>query len=457
MRARLALRILLLTAPLTGLVWLLQTTGHVREIDRSIAQTLRGRMTAATLARCERAPRTWPRGPLPPVPRDPGPLLYAYGLDLRSANPAAPLLSPPLQAELAAVEVGEAVGEWTGDAARTVVVRTTAAGPCTFVALTRRTPHGRGVGRGLLLALAMGLAVAAVAWLAGGDAAGRIHRLARAVARTHRDPDAPLPTGGDDEIAQLAAAFEASRRTIVEQLHAVERSDEALRRHLTDTRHDLVTPLTVLQGHLAALELRLGEAADGEQRRLLAAAAEECDYLGRLLDNLSATSALRAGEALLEASRFDLNPVVERIVGRYRRLARSRSVGLDFSVPPAPTGIEGDLTVCERAIGNLVDNALRYNRTGGNVAVLLEHDGASTFVLQVIDDGPGVGDATVSELRARGARLGHARAHAPRGQGLGLATVISVSERHGWSFELCPRKPRGLIASLVGPRCVVGG
>ncbi len=292
------------------------------------------------------APDIWPRGPFPPAPRDSGPLLYAYGLDLRSANPAAPPLPPRL----------------------------------------------------------------------------------------------------------LAAAFETSRRTIVEQLHAVERSDEVLRRHLADTRHDLVTPLTVLQGHLAALELRLGEAADSEQRRLLAAAAEECDYLARLLENLGATTALRAGEAFLEASRFDLNPVVERIVGRYRRLARSRSVGLDFSVPPAPTTVEGDLTVCERAIGNLVDNALRYNRRGGNVAVLLEHDGASTFVLQVIDDGPGVGDASLSELRARGARLGHARSRFPRGQGLGLDIVISVAEHHGWSFELCSRKPRGLTASLAGPR-----
>ncbi len=457
MRTRLALRILLLTAPLTGLIWMLQTTGHVREIDRSIAQTLRGRMTAATLARCERAPRIWPRGPLPPAPEDSGPALNAYGLDLRSANPAAPPLPPPLRAKLAALEVGKAVGEWSGDRTRTVVVRTPAAeGPCAFVTLTRRTPHGRGVQRGLLLALAMGVAVAAVAWLAGGPAVNRIHRLAGAVARTSRDPDAPLAADGDDEISQLAKAFETSRRTIVEQLHAVERSDQALRQHLTDTRHDLVTPLTVLQGHLAALEPLLDEPADSEQQRLLAAAAEECDFLARLLDNLSATTTLRAGDAFLETNRFDLNPVVERSVGRYRRLARSRAVGLDFSVPPGPTPVEGDLTVCERAIGNLVDNALRYNLRGGNVAVVLEHDGASTFLLQIIDDGPGVGDATLAELRTRGARLDHARSRSPQGQGLGLDIVISVAEHHGWSFELCCRKPRGLTASLAGPRAAPG-
>jgi two-component system, OmpR family, sensor histidine kinase BaeS len=93
-----------------------------------------------------------------------------------------------------------------------------------------------------------------------------------------------------------------------------------------------------------------------------------------------------------------------------------------MAVPDPPLLAPADLTLLEQALGNLVDNAIRYNHSDGHVAVLLDRAGDG-FVLSVADDGPGVKQDELSQLTARWFRGSDARTRRRDGKGLGLAIV----------------------------------
>ena len=103
----------------------------------------------------------------------------------------------------------------------------------------------------------------------------------------------------------------------------------------------------------------------------------------------------------------------------------------------------------EQAVSNLVYNALRYNRPGGHVAVVLEQTG-ERFQLRVIDDGPGVPAEQLGRLVERGFRTDAARSRAPGGQGLGLSIAQEVARQHRFAFELQSPPEGGLTVALDG-------
>jgi len=179
-------------------------------------------------------------------------------------------------------------------------------------------------------------------------------------------------------------------------------------------------------------------------------AQEEAHYLGALLENLGAAARLEADEVPLALHRMSLNRLVERAVSRQTTIARGRGVELVHALPGEEVEVLADVTLFERAVSNLVQNAVRYGREGGHVAVVLEIDGAD-FVVRVLDDGPGVADEELARLAERSYRTEAARRRHPTGTGLGLSIAKEVCERHGFRFQLKRAEVGGLEAILRGP------
>ncbi|BCS33792.1 hypothetical protein TBR22_A30190 [Luteitalea sp. TBR-22] len=295
---------------------------------------------------------------------------------------------------------------------------------CAF-AVARLRPRP-GVRRDQLAALAVSLVgVLGATWLAAGPVLTRLKALTAAVhASAQRRYAAPIVMGGrTDEITDLAAAFNAAGASVRAHLLDVEARGETLREFVANTTHDIAVPLSALQGHLAALE---SDAALGDQaRRRVRHAVEEAHYLGSLLRNLGAAARLDGARAV-ERHPVDLVGLVERVVVRLGVLARAREVTLQHGVPAEAVTTITDLTLLEQALGNLVDNAIQYNRPGGHVAVVLDCDRAR-YTLTVLDDGPGIPADDLDALLTARSRGADARTRRPDGQGLGLAIVADAA------------------------------
>jgi signal transduction histidine kinase len=295
-------------------------------------------------------------------------------------------------------------------------------------------------------AFLVALVVIVVALLAAGPIVRRVRQLTESVRKVGGDSEGPIHVEGDDEIAELGAAFEQSRRTIRSQLASLRERETALRNYIANTTHDVMVPLSVLQGHLSSLQQRI-EAGKPIDARAIVPSIEEAQYLGSLLHNLNAAARLEARAGLAHRDSIDLNRLCERVVGRHRPVASRKQIALELGVPERPIEFPGDLTLLEQALGNVVQNAIRYNRAGGHVAIVVDgsEDGWS---LKVVDDGPGIPEGERARVLEPSFRGSEARTRHPHGMGLGLHIANDVATRHGLRLDLSDTEGGGLTVTF---------
>ena len=296
-------------------------------------------------------------------------------------------------------------------------------------------------------AFLVALVVILVALFAAGPIVRRVRQLTESVRKLGSGSEEPIHVEGRDEIAELGAAFEQSRQTIQAQLASLRERQSALRNYIANTTHDVMLPLSVLQGHLVSLQQRI-EAGESLDAKAIVPSIEESQYLGSLLHNLNAAARLEATEGLTHRDPIDLNPLVERVVERHRPIAKRKQIALEAAVPEGSIEFHGDLTLLEQALGNVVQNAIRYNRPDGHVAVILAGT-AKAWTLEVADDGPGIAESDRSQVLEPSFRGSEARTRHPHGMGLGLHIASDVAKRHGLRLELSDTKGGGLTVRLI--------
>jgi len=376
--------------------------------------------------------------------------LWAYDDSFQSLNRRAPALPEGLVLELKGGEdvVAEPldVGDRSGHQALVRMPWTQS--PCAFVLVRRLGRHPPELEKSLLIAAGLASGVVLLAMLfAAGPLVRRIRKLTTDVRSAAADRyRAGVVVQGRDEIAALAQAFNDAGATLRAHVETIEQRERTLRDFVANSTHDVMLPLTVLQGHLAALREQPGVAHE-----TVLAAMEESHYMASLVHNLSAAARLEAGAPEPERHPIVLNELVERVASRHRPIAGPRQIAVEFAVPEAPLRMLGDLTLVEQAVSNVVHNAVRYNRPGGHVAILLEARPEGRFSLRVLDDGPGVAEDQLARLTDRSFRTDQARSRAPDGMGLGLHIARVVAERHGMDLDLRRSEFGGLELEFQGP------
>jgi len=460
LRTRLAVTLGVATISLLVLLGWTQSRFHSQVRVETLAEAVMHRMESGGRDRCEANPERWPGD----HPRHRGmrqhrrghpfaePRVYAYDTDLRSLNPK----NPPFPKELAEqLEAGkEVAASRSFDRRRTqLAVRMPwNEGPCSVLLLRAKGPPPWFSGAALMPAFLISIMVVIVSLLAAGPIVRRVRQLTEVVSRIDKGFDQPIVVEGNDEIAELGRAFEQSRRTIQEQLESLREREAALRNYIANTTHDVMLPLSVLQGHLVSLQQRV-EAGESLDAKAIVPSIEESQYLGSLLHNLNAAARLQSGEGLAHHDLIDLNRLVDRVVDRHRPIATRKRIALELAVPERRVQFPGDLTLLEQAFGNVVQNAIRYNDAGGHVAVVLDGNDEA-WSLRVVDDGPGIPENDRALVLAPSFRGSDARTRHPHGMGLGLHIANDVAMRHGLTLTLSETDGGGLTVSFGRPNDV---
>lgn len=261
----------------------------------------------------------------------------------------------------------------------------------------------------------IGIALAlALAWMVGRTALVPLDDLTAAVERVAATTDVTqrLDPGGPDELGRLRRAFN-------HLLSALERSQQAQRQLVLDAGHELRTPLTSLRTNLEVVR-HLDELSPDEREVLVDDMLTQMNELTTLVRDLSELA--RGEQRPSEPRVLRLDRVVEDAVAVALTHGRAREVS--FSLSSSPTWVRSHRDRLERAIGNLLDNALKWSPDGATVEVAC-HDGA----VSVRDHGPGIADADLPHVFDRFYRAPSARALP--GSGLGLAIVAQVAQSEG--------------------------
>jgi two-component system, OmpR family, sensor histidine kinase MprB len=278
---------------------------------------------------------------------------------------------------------------------------------------------------GIGIALAAGLA--ALVATAALKPVRRLTAAAENVAATG-DLSERVAVSGNDELGRLATRFNA-------MLAALEESVGRQRRLVADASHELRTPLTSTRTNIDLL--REGRLPEDEARRALDEAAVELAALTTLVSDL--VELARGEERKLRVEDVQLDDLVGGAVER----AKSRAPDATFVTSLSPTVVRADPVLLERAVLNLLDNAVKYSPPGAPIEVTVREG-----EVVVADHGPGVADEDVARIFDRFYRSAGARSKP--GAGLGLAIVREAARAHGGDATV-ESSPRGASFHLTLP------
>jgi signal transduction histidine kinase len=243
-----------------------------------------------------------------------------------------------------------------------------------------------------------------------------------------------------DELGSLAESFNRMSAALAEA--------QQLRRRMTaDIAHELRTPLSIILGHLDAIDdgVLTGSA---ETTRII---REETERLSRLVEDLRTLTRADAGDLALLRRPVDLEQLVQHVLAAYQPQARAKEIDLQAEVGPGLTPIEIDRDRMVQVISNLLSNALFHTPAQGRVVVKGEAlpSGAR---LSVRDSGPGIPPEDLARVFDRFYRTDKSRRREEGGSGLGLAIARSIVEAHGgriWA-ESRPGEGATILIELPG-------
>lgn len=260
-----------------------------------------------------------------------------------------------------------------------------------------------------------------------------------------------------DEIAQLTSSFN-------EMLTRLDNAFSTQKQFSANAAHELRTPLAVLQTNLEVFEKKQ-EPEMVEYQQLFTMIKEQTARLsqlvGTLLDMTNLKSVPRTDhvslEELVDEVFCDLDPVAEKAgISIHFDDSSSQDLYTDVHTPDASAlnnnilNITGSYVLLYRAVYNLVENAIKYNRPNGSVTVSVKEKNGQAMIL-VKDTGIGISPENQKKIFDPFFRVDKSRSRAMGGAGLGLALVDSIAREHGGSVKVLESNEKGSIIALMLP------
>jgi two-component system heavy metal sensor histidine kinase CusS len=259
-----------------------------------------------------------------------------------------------------------------------------------------------------------------------------------------------LPEGYPFELASLASTFN-------QMLDGLEESFERISRFSADIAHDLRTPVNNIRGEVE-VALARARSAD-EYRDVIESCLEEAVRLSDLIGDLLFLARAESPLTHLRRERVNVGELLGGVREYYEASAADGGVSLTMSVADEPVIAELDRTLLQRAVGNLVSNALAHTPRGGAVVLGTNTDFSSTdssntdstIRIEVSDTGVGIPSDALPRVFDRFFRVDSSRSQGSGGTGLGLAIVQSIALLHGGNVEIWSQPGEGTRVTLRMP------
>jgi len=265
----------------------------------------------------------------------------------------------------------------------------------------------------------------------------RVAAISEILERTNaagRVVDHELELPGDRWLQVNAAALSSVDRRrlgtilVFHDLTRIKKLERTREEFVGNVSHELRTPLSLIKGYTETL-LDGAKNEPETATRFLQTIERNAGRLQLLIEDLLTISQLESGRVSLNLQPLALGAVVEKVLADYQERAARKGITLRHE--PGAFAVRADEVRLQQVLGNLVDNAIKYGRSGGNVWWTARATGTDKLEISVRDDGPGIPADALNRVFERFYRADKARSREAGGTGLGLAIVKHIVQSHG--------------------------
>lgn len=253
-----------------------------------------------------------------------------------------------------------------------------------------------------------------------------------------------------DEIDQLATAFYEMAKTITQQFDDLKANDHLRRELVANVSHDLRTPLATLQGYIETLIIKDNSLDQAARQHYLATAIKHCHRLNRLVTELFELAKLDAHELKISCEPFNLAELIQDIIQKFTLRAQSQHIQLCSIMHLSQSFTYADISMIERVLENLLENALRHTPQQGTIKIELNQRQHSIEV-QVFNNGPGIPANEITHIFDRFYQVDKSRTSLEGGSGLGLAIVKRILELHDTEIQVVSQPQQYTVFSFTLP------
>jgi signal transduction histidine kinase len=262
-----------------------------------------------------------------------------------------------------------------------------------------------------------------------------VRKIAAVVSRFKSgDQHARIEGNIGGNLGLLTSSFNEMADTIVENIHKITETDRLRQELIANVSHDLRTPLSILQGYVETLLIKKGNLTEAEEDRYLKTIMDSSKKLSSLVEQLFQYSKLEANQIQPHKEAFLLDELASDMHVKYELLAKEKGVDLQLVQPGYLPPVFADLALTERVLQNLLDNALKFTPSGGQIKMELLPRSNGVEVV-IADTGIGISHEDQLYIFDRHKQMAES-SFTTKGMGLGLAIVKKILDLHNVNIHV---------------------
>ncbi|MCY1720550.1 HAMP domain-containing sensor histidine kinase [Prolixibacteraceae bacterium Z1-6] len=250
---------------------------------------------------------------------------------------------------------------------------------------------------------------------------------------------ARIDVKSEGELDRIALVFNQMADTIEQNISELKGVDNLRRELIGNVSHDLRTPVASIQGYAETLILKQDNISKEEQTKYHEIIFKSCGRLQRLVEELFELSKLQTNQVELQPEPFSIAELVYDIANKYRILSQKKGISVDTVIAKDVPLVEADLSLVNRVLQNLIDNAMKFCREGDNIRIEIDTKEPEKVEVRVIDSGTGIKQEDLPNVFQRYFK-GRNDEH---GTGLGLAIVKSIIDLHNSQIQVYSQYGKG--------------
>ncbi len=302
-----------------------------------------------------------------------------------------------------------------------------------------------GLGAFILTMLFAGLAGWLAVWFLTKNLRAIIYQVNRF---REGDLESRIDNAERSNLATLAVTYNEMADTISKNIEEIKSVDVLRRELVANVSHDLRTPLAIMQGYIETIQMKKHSLEDEEIQKYIHTIEKSIKQLSRLVAQLFEYSKLEAKQIKPQKEAFPVTDLIYDIHAKYAVLTKEKNIDLRVSVDGKVPLIFADVSLVERVLQNLLDNALKFTAEDGEIELMVNNS-KSGVVIKIRDNGLGIHEEDQSVIFDR-FKQGNTK-EKERGTGLGLAIVKKIIDLHQGSIKVISQPDIGTTFEFVLP------